>query len=126
MMQEWLRTLDDDAIADWANKGLLKRGAKALAAVDAGQWELAANQARAGIEGHVQTLAGAGFATLQCSCPAFGPCHHLCALLLGLRARLTNRPGILCLGAAIAFLASSDASYCTGTALVADGGFVVG
>ncbi|WP_289241014.1 hypothetical protein [Delftia sp.] len=35
MMQEWLRTLDDDAIADWANKGLLKRGAKALAAVDA-------------------------------------------------------------------------------------------
>ena len=90
MMQEWLRTLDDDAIADWANKGLLKRGAKALAAVDAGQWELAANQACAGIEGHVQTLAGAGFATLQCSCPAFGPCHHLCALLLGLRARLAH------------------------------------
>ncbi|MBL8357038.1 MAG: hypothetical protein JNM01_19695 [Delftia acidovorans] len=90
MMQEWLRTLDDDAIADWASKGLLKRGAKALAAVDAGQWELAASQARAGIEGHVQTLAGAGFATLQCSCPAFGPCHHLCALLLGLRARLAH------------------------------------
>lgn len=90
MMQEWLRTLEDEAVADWANKGLLKRGAKALAAVDAGQWELAASQARAGIEGHVQTLAGAGFATLQCSCPAFGPCHHLCALLLGLRARLAS------------------------------------
>ena len=90
MMQEWLRTLEDEAVADWANKGLLKRGAKALAAVDAGQWELAANQARANIEGHVQTLAGAGFATLQCSCPAFGPCHHLCALLLGLRARLAR------------------------------------
>lgn len=90
MMQEWLRTLDDDAIADWANKGLLKRGAKALATLDAAAWELDASHARADIEGHVQTLAGAGFATLQCSCPAYGPCHHLCALLLGLRARLAS------------------------------------
>lgn len=86
MMWAWLRLLDDAAIADWANKGLLRRGAKTLAA-DASEWTLAPDHAAAHLEGHTQTLRGAGFTTLQCDCPAHGPCHHLCAFLLGLRAR---------------------------------------
>ncbi len=88
MLQQWLHALDDAAIADWANKGLLKRGAKTLAACDSAQWTLAADAAAANIEGHTQRLGGVGFAQLACDCPAFGPCHHLCAFLLGLRARL--------------------------------------
>lgn len=87
MMWEWLRTLDDDAIVDWANKGLLKRGAKTLAATDPGGWTLTADHAEAHIESHTQTLGGAGFAALHCDCPAYGPCHHLCAFVFGLRAR---------------------------------------
>lgn len=94
MMRQWLRALEDDAIADWANRGLLKRGAKALAIADTGRWQLEASHARADIEGHVQTLGAAGFATLQCSCPAYGPCHHLCAFLLGLRGRLADTPAL--------------------------------
>ena len=87
MMWEWLRTLDDDAIVDWANKGLLRRGAKTLAATDPGGWTLTADRAEAHIESHTQTLGGTGFAALHCDCPAYGPCHHLCAFVLGLRAR---------------------------------------
>ncbi len=90
MMWEWLRTLDDDAIVDWANKGLLRRGTKALAAADPGSWTLTPERAEARIEAHTQTLDGAGFAALHCDCPAFGPCHHLCAFLLGLRTRVAD------------------------------------
>lgn len=93
MMHDWLRGLDDDAIADWANKGLLKRGAKTLAAAGAAPagWRLDAAQAQAALDGHTQTLNGTGFAALHCDCPAYGPCHHLCAFLLGLRARVADQ-----------------------------------
>lgn len=92
MMQDWLRTLDDEAIAGWANKGLLRRGAKTLASadVDSHAWTLEAGRAAAQLEGHAQTLEGVGFAGLRCGCPAYGACHHLCAFLLGLRQRLAS------------------------------------
>lgn len=87
MMWEWLRRLDDEAIVDWANKGLLRRGAKTLATTNPDGWTLTAEHAEANIESYTQTLGGAGFAALHCDCPAYGPCHHLCAFVLGLRAR---------------------------------------
>lgn len=92
LLWQWVRGLDEAAIADWANKGLVKRGAKTLAAGAGVRWTLEADAARADIEGYAQRVDGVGFSRLACDCPAFGPCHHLCAFLLGLRARLAERP----------------------------------
>jgi hypothetical protein len=100
MMHDWLRNLEDEAIVAWASKGLLRRGAKTLEALapeqGPGHWVLDDGRASAALEGHAQVLEGTGFAGLRCGCPAYGPCHHLCALLLGLRQRLAlvqPRPG---------------------------------
>lgn len=92
MMQQWLRSLDDAQIADWANKGLMRRGSKALASSDPASWTLEESSAQAQIEGQQQRLSGVGFSELSCDCPAFGPCHHLTAFLLGLRERLASEP----------------------------------
>lgn len=93
MMWHWLRTVDEEAIGVWANKGLLRRGAKVLAGSAPVQWTLLPAEARASIEGHTQRVEGVGFARLSCDCPALGPCHHLCAFLLGLRQHLLEQPG---------------------------------
>ena len=91
-LQQWLRSLDEAQIGDWANKGLLRRGSKTLAACDPASWTLEEARASASIEGHQQQLTAVGFAALSCDCPAFGPCHHLTAFLLGLQARLASAP----------------------------------
>lgn len=86
-VKEWLAHLDDEAIVAWSNRGLLRRGAKLLEGADEGAWRLDEAGGGAELDGQRQTLVGVGFNQLQCSCPALGPCHHLTALLQGLRQR---------------------------------------
>ncbi|PAU51817.1 hypothetical protein [Pseudomonas indica] len=89
-LRDWLRTVDDDTLVAWANRGLLRRGQKLLETQVPGGWKLEAERASAEIDGHRQTVDGVGFAHLACTCPAMGPCHHLLCFLLGLRQRLAT------------------------------------
>ncbi|MFC4158872.1 hypothetical protein [Chitinimonas lacunae] len=86
----WLAHLDDEAIVAWSNRGLLRRGAKLLEGAAGAGWQLDAQGGAAELDGLHQRLVGIGFSGLHCSCPALGPCHHLTALLLGLRERAAN------------------------------------
>jgi hypothetical protein len=90
MMHAWLSSLNEDQIATWANKGLLRRGKKTLANCEPESWQLQADQASADIDGHQQQLNGVGFDALSCNCAAFGPCHHLVSFVLGLQTRASQ------------------------------------
>ncbi len=85
----WLTELDESAIIDWANRGLLRRGHKAS---DAAALSCSSGVPTQRLEGHTQKLTGVGFAQLECSCPATGPCHHRVALLIGLMAVAQTQP----------------------------------
>jgi hypothetical protein len=85
MIAAWLASLNEDQIASWANKGLLRRGKKVLESNPDMQCQLHDHSASASIDGHQQHLDAVGFDQLQCDCAAFGPCHHLTAFLLGLQ-----------------------------------------
>ncbi len=78
----WLRQLDDDMLAGWANRGLLRRARGVLAAVGDVDAAWTAEGLRSAIEGQTQTLDGPGFQHLRCGCPANGACHHALAALL--------------------------------------------
>lgn len=88
-MQAWLRSLSEETLVSWANRGLFRRAQKLLEGEEPQSWLLEEGRAQAELDGHRQQLAGVGFEHLQCSCPAFGICHHQLCLLLGLHARLT-------------------------------------
>lgn len=119
---DWIRSLDDDSVAAWANKGLVRRGLKVLADSPDPQWSVGDAEASARIEGFTQQIGQVGFAHARCDCPAQVTCHHLCAFLLGLRQHLPDGAA----GAAAADDAAADASANAATAapdwLLADSG----
>ena len=86
MLDHWLRSLSDDYLLAWSNRGLMRRAGKLVEALDPGAVALEDDSARGTIEGHRQTLEGVGFDHARCSCPATGQCHHLVAFLVALRA----------------------------------------
>lgn len=87
MLSQWLKQLPDEAIQNWANKGLLRRGRKLAAsgAVDVKPDALGESRIEGKVDGHATSLSAPAFAGLQCACPATGPCQHLIALLITLR-----------------------------------------
>lgn len=87
---DWIRSLDEDSVTAWANKGLVRRGLKVLAESADAQWRVDEGGASARIEGYAQQIATVGFAQARCDCPAQVSCHHLCAFLLGLRSHLPD------------------------------------
>ncbi|NHZ43814.1 hypothetical protein [Massilia aquatica] len=87
---DWIRSLDEDSVAAWANKGLVRRGLKVLADGAGAQWSTGAAEATARIEGFTQHIGRVGFEHARCDCPAQVTCHHLCAFLLGLRQHLPD------------------------------------
>jgi hypothetical protein len=86
-LREWLTSINDDYLVAWANKGLLRRGYKLLTTQNPHDWTLNTETAQATLDGTEQHLDGIGFESLRCGCPSVGPCHHLIALLLGLKQR---------------------------------------
>ncbi|NHZ91016.1 hypothetical protein F2P45_18620 [Massilia sp. CCM 8733] len=87
---DWIRSLDEDSVAAWANKGLVRRGLKVLADGADAQWRTGAGEATARIEGFTQHIGRVGFEHARCDCPAQVTCHHLCAFLLGLGRHLPD------------------------------------
>lgn len=87
-IRAWVQGLDEATLEAWANRGLLRRAQKLLEGLDGERWLLEEQGAHVRLDGHRQTLTGIGFEALACSCPVFGPCHHLLALLLGLQQQL--------------------------------------
>ncbi|NHZ32858.1 hypothetical protein [Massilia rubra] len=81
---DWIRSLDEDSVAAWANKGLVRRGLKVLADSADAHWACGAGEATARIDGFTQHIGRVGFEHARCDCPAQVTCHHLCAFLLGL------------------------------------------
>lgn len=89
---DWIRSLDEDSVAAWANKGLVRRGLKVLADSGDPHWTISdAGDASARIEGFTQHIGKVGFEHARCDCPAQVTCHHLCAFLLGLRQHLPEQ-----------------------------------
>ena len=84
-LHDWIADLNDDYIAQWSNKGLLRRGRKQLEKETLSDWNLSGNEAVAQIGGFAQTLDGVGFGHLKCGCPATETCFHLTCFLLGLQ-----------------------------------------
>lgn len=87
---DWIVSVDDDYLAQWANKGLLRRGKKQFQkCIESGalpdSWVLTSRDARADIDGYQQCLNAIGVDHLQCSCAAVGPCFHLIAFIYGLQ-----------------------------------------
>lgn len=91
-LRAWLGELDDDYLTGWANRGLLRRGRKLAAGAGAPVCEQTDDGWTATLEGQRQTLTGAGFDKLGCSCPADQTCHHLLAFLLLLKKQLDEQP----------------------------------
>lgn len=94
-MRQWLLGLDEATLESWANRGLLRRARKLLESASEPYGVLDEQGARASLEGYEQTLGGVGFDALNCTCPAFGPCQHLLALLLGLQQQLAREPQVV-------------------------------
>ncbi len=88
----WLRQLDDDMLAGWANRGLLRRARGVLAAAGDVDAAWTADGLRCAIDGQTQTLDGPGFQHLRCGCPAAGACHHALAALLHWAAQSAAAP----------------------------------
>ncbi|RSZ60930.1 hypothetical protein HF313_17420 [Massilia atriviolacea] len=105
---DWIRSLDDDGVAAWANKGLVRRGLKVLADGADPQWRIGDGEAGARIEGFTQQIGKLGFEHARCDCPAQVTCHHLCAFLLGLRQHLPDSAAEAAPAPADWLLADSD------------------
>lgn len=91
-IREWLLGLNEAMLESWANRGLLRRGRKLLESAGEQRWALNEHGARANLDGYEQSLGGVGFDAMSCTCPTFGPCQHLLALLIGLQQQLASEP----------------------------------
>ena len=63
----WIKDLNEDYLADWANRGLLRRGRKLAESQDASICVVAETGYQAEIEGQQQTLEAPSFEHLNCS-----------------------------------------------------------
>ena len=90
VIKDWIVGLSDDYIIQWANKGLLRRGRKLADKSPREAFDLS-GPLTSSLEGHRQKIGGVGFQSIECSCPATGPCHHLVAALLIFRQILSQK-----------------------------------
>jgi hypothetical protein len=86
----WINSLNDDYLIQWANKGLLRRGQKLLDKLGGPTWVCDLDAPSASIDGYSQTLTAVGFESLRCSCSAMGACPHLMCFILGLKIQFEN------------------------------------
>ncbi|WUI02498.1 hypothetical protein OHR68_12055 [Spirillospora sp. NBC_00431] len=90
-----LLALTPDALAALANRGLVKRAAKALDAGEGPEITVSADGAVGGAypDGTTTSLpAGAGLEAATCSCAATGTCRHQICLILAYRRHATADP----------------------------------
>jgi hypothetical protein len=83
-MNDWLKSLTEDYLLAWSNRGQLRRAQKLLSQLGEGSVTLGQDSGHGEIDGHRQQLTGVGFEDLSCSCTATGTCHHLVCFLLAL------------------------------------------
>ena len=81
--QRWLGGLSDEYIINWCNKGLFRRAGKLVKSHPASDWDLDSLSSR--LDGFSQSLTSPSLKGVQCDCPAMDLCHHVIALVLGLR-----------------------------------------
>ncbi|GAB5388137.1 MAG: hypothetical protein Alpg2KO_11050 [Alphaproteobacteria bacterium] len=80
-----LRVLDDDALIDLGNKGLLRRAKKDIERGMAGEINESESALEIPVDGVMVTVPAAGPAQTQCTCPAPGMCRHIITALIALR-----------------------------------------
>ena len=79
----WLRGLSDDYIVNWSNKGRFRRAGRLVNSEAPSAWDLDTLSSK--LEGFSQTLTSGSLKDIRCDCPAVDLCHHVVALVLGLR-----------------------------------------
>lgn len=87
--RNWIAGLTEDDLSAWASSGLLRRAYKVLPDTHAHLSEdTVTAEVRQSQTTYTVTIRKAGFSDIRCSCDAVGPCHHILAALLSVKAEL--------------------------------------
>ena len=86
----WIKSIDDEYLIQWANKGIFRRGQKLLDKITDQDWRVNVDAPTANIESYEQSLVDSNFESLRCDCSSVGPCAHLMCFLLGLRIQFKD------------------------------------
>lgn len=84
-LREQLERFDDDALAAFANRGLLRRAQKDLEKLAPDVIEESPETVVVGMGEHRIRFDGRGPTHAQCSCPASGVCQHVLAAMIALQ-----------------------------------------